>query len=617
MAIPFSSLQAQRPRVLPQGGAILGQLTGSFQRGLEAGRARAAEDAAPGLIMDWLDTQAAGYQPQLGSLMPATGYVGGQPSQPDPSMVPGSPTFNGADAMRTARQQADAGIPQPPPVSSGGTGVDAGVRFLDQYEGFSATPYEDWSYRPGTGERYMSGMRIGYGQDATGMPGTVTQEQAQAALRRQIETQYIPSIVNTIGADRWAALNADQQGVLISLVHNYGSLPNRILDEIATGNPQAISQAIAALGSDNNGINRNRRNSEAAAFAGGGGPAAGATAPGTSSAPQQGGWQPPTGQERAALRALIINPATREIGVQLAMQRMVPPTPEPVNYGFTEVGGVLYRTNPQTGQAEAVAGNPNQPQGEDIVTVNGQLVNRRTGEVVGDYRTPPTPDYGFTNVPGVGLVRTNDVAGTAETIMPAPEAGPNFQDEEALRDNFRMETDDYRLISGHYARLQAAAANPSAAGDIAMVYGFMKMLDPASVVRETEYATAQNAAGVPDIVRNLWNRVLSGERLSEAQRADFLGQAGAVYGATQQQYDATVARYRDLATQYQMDPNRVLGIGGVVPPTVAAPAPAATPQASNDFPRLPADPTAAAAAYNALPSGARFYDPEGNLRQKP
>ena len=44
--VPFGSLVAQRSRVLPQGGAVLGQLTGTFQQGLEQGRARAAEDAA-------------------------------------------------------------------------------------------------------------------------------------------------------------------------------------------------------------------------------------------------------------------------------------------------------------------------------------------------------------------------------------------------------------------------------------------------------------------------------------------------------------------------------------------------------------------------------------------
>jgi hypothetical protein len=55
------------------------------------------------------------------------------------------------------------------------------------------------------------------------------------------------------------------------------------------------------------------------------------------------------------------------------------------------------------------------------------------------------------------------------------------------------------------------------------------------VVREGEFATAQNAAGVPDRVLNLYNRVLSGERLNKSQRDAFKGQAGQLMTAAQKQ----------------------------------------------------------------------------------
>lgn len=63
----------------------------------------------------------------------------------------------------------------------------------------------------------------------------------------------------------------------------------------------------------------------------------------------------------------------------------------------------------------------------------------------------------------------------------------------------------------------------------------MKMLDPGSVVREGEFATAQNAAGVPERIQNAYNKVLSGERLSASQRNAFKGQAGKLYTTAQQQ----------------------------------------------------------------------------------
>ena len=50
----------------------------------------------------------------------------------------------------------------------------------------------------------------------------------------------------------------------------------------------------------------------------------------------------------------------------------------------------------------------------------------------------------------------------------------------------------------------------------------MKMLDPTSVVREGEFATAQNATGVPERIRNSFNKAMSGERLGQKQRTKFI-----------------------------------------------------------------------------------------------
>ena len=69
-----------------------------------------------------------------------------------------------------------------------------------------------------------------------------------------------------------------------------------------------------------------------------------------------------------------------------------------------------------------------------------------------------------------------------------------------------------------------------------MVFNFMKTLDPGSVVRESEYATAENARGVPSTVRNLYNRVVDGLRLTDEQRDDFLETGAVAYlGQLEQQ----------------------------------------------------------------------------------
>jgi len=71
-------------------------------------------------------------------------------------------------------------------------------------------------------------------------------------------------------------------------------------------------------------------------------------------------------------------------------------------------------------------------------------------------------------------------------------------------------------------KLISGAEQDSAAGDLSMIFTYMKVLDPTSVVREGEQATAQNAAGISSKVRNLYNKLLTGERLTEDQRKDFV-----------------------------------------------------------------------------------------------
>jgi hypothetical protein len=85
----------------------------------------------------------------------------------------------------------------------------------------------------------------------------------------------------------------------------------------------------------------------------------------------------------------------------------------------------------------------------------------------------------------------------------------------------------------------------------------MKMLDPESVVREGEFANAQNAAGVPDQVRNLYNRAMSGERLNPTQRAQFLDTAERLMQSAQSQYAQDVERFRSYAPAYGVNPDLI------------------------------------------------------------
>lgn len=113
-------------------------------------------------------------------------------------------------------------------------------------------------------------------------------------------------------------------------------------------------------------------------------------------------------------------------------------------------------------------------------------------------------------------------------------------------------------VTAAYGKIKAAIDNPSAASDLSAIFAYMKMLDPGSTVREGEFANAQNATGVGGKIINAYNKVLSGERLSPEQRADFLAQARGLYEVEKKRYDEQVSRYRDLAKKRGGNPDDVM-----------------------------------------------------------
>ena len=126
-----------------------------------------------------------------------------------------------------------------------------------------------------------------------------------------------------------------------------------------------------------------------------------------------------------------------------------------------------------------------------------------------------------------------------------------------LADSYYDESKNFITIRDAYGRVNAA--DPSAAGDLSLIFAYMKMLDPNSVVREQEFANAQNAAGVPDRIRAQYNNVLNGQKLAETQRADFLKQAKNIYDTTSEQQEKTAARFTDRAKAFGL-PEKAVGL---------------------------------------------------------
>jgi len=163
------------------------------------------------------------------------------------------------------------------------------------------------------------------------------------------------------------------------------------------------------------------------------------------------------------------------------------------------------------------------------ISVEGRIVNPVTGEVIYEPDTTGKPTFDVKQV---------ESARKEFTGLPQVKS---FADQTSA-----------------YGRVIKSAEDPSPAGDLALIFNYMKVLDPGSVVREGEFATAQNAGSIDERTRGIYNRIVSGERLSESQRADFADRATRLYSGAEDQYRSIAGQYADFATAAGLPPEQII-----------------------------------------------------------
>lgn len=134
----------------------------------------------------------------------------------------------------------------------------------------------------------------------------------------------------------------------------------------------------------------------------------------------------------------------------------------------------------------------------------------------------------------------------------------DFADTNALGGQFRQDIGEFETVASSYAAVQTAARNPSPAGDMALVFAYMKMLDPRSTVREGEAATAQNAGSIPERIRAQYNKALNGEQFTPTIRQDYVTRAGMLAQQKQAQLQPVLQRYRARAVAGGVDPAMIV-----------------------------------------------------------
>jgi uncharacterized protein YdbL (DUF1318 family) len=108
----------------------------------------------------------------------------------------------------------------------------------------------------------------------------------------------------------------------------------------------------------------------------------------------------------------------------------------------------------------------------------------------------------------------------------------------------------------------------------------MKLLDPGSVVRESELGMAMAATGLMDRVQNYAGMIMNGNKLTPQQRKEFQNLADTLMAQSSQLYNAKRGEYGQIAQRNGLNVEDVTGGAGVMPrlPSVAKIPGAANPE---------------------------------------
>ena len=134
-----------------------------------------------------------------------------------------------------------------------------------------------------------------------------------------------------------------------------------------------------------------------------------------------------------------------------------------------------------------------------------------------------------------------------------------ISEEARLRGEYFKRTENFFAAERNFSIIEASAADKSGAGDIALVTSFMKMLDKDSVVRETEFAQAQDTSGLLGKLQSAVTKLEDGKFLTPEQRIDFQRLAGKYLEAANVQEQGVRKSYQAIIDNYGLNPVNVFG----------------------------------------------------------
>jgi len=252
--------------------------------------------------------------------------------------------------------------------------------------------------------------------------------------------------------------------------------------------------------------------------------------------------------------------------------------------------GILARGSQNTPEGEAIRKTPQYALAHREVT-SGKTIMQETMDANGNVYTVPVkiqpsalppnilpPIYGeqgvttqpadmtksqITTQPGQVTSTTQPVS---QSVQPSniKKLGLTEPDKRAKEGDLRKEYNSlpdvkaYNEVNTAYNQIKVATQRPSPANDLAAATKFMKLLDPNSVVRESELIMAVQASGLADRISNTGNRILNGEKLTPTQRKDFFDAATQFYKIAEDKKRAIDTQYTNIGIESNLNYKNII-----------------------------------------------------------
>ena len=294
---------------------------------------------------------------------------------------------------------------------------------------------------------------------------------------------------------------------------------------------------------------------------------------------------------------------------KFAMDLMQPP--KTVGEPFKGTDGNTYVRTEQGGVIPFTTGIAPQPVGQaQAVMMNGKPVlmqafsdgTRKEVKNEQPYEALPTDIRGYEYISGSplagrGAAGIRDIGvyrnqATPKTVVEINQGQPGYENEMKLASAFRGEpiVKEFSDMRTAYGQVISSLDQGTPIGDVAGATKVMKLLDPGSVVRESELGIAMAAAGRMDRLQNYFNNLMTGQKLTPTQRQDFKALSNELYAAAGQAYNQKRDDYLEIGKTYKFpNINTILGTPATVPSivrpggSVTAPGGGSRPPRAADF----------------------------------